>query len=92
VERLSIWLFLVSEHIVLARQHWMEINRQKDHGLTTVEASDFVELKMIAFYCEGLSYASYCGVRMTPHSAASHWRRNPTTSKTKPYTVNGNAR
>ncbi len=37
-------------------------------------------------------YVSHCGVRMTPHSAASNWRRNPTMSKTKPYTVNGNAR
>ena len=32
------------------------------------------------------------GTRMTPPSAASHWSRNPTTSNTKPYTVNGNAR
>jgi hypothetical protein len=38
------------------------------------------------------SDVSHYGVRMTPHNAASNWTRNPTMSKKKPHTVNGNAR
>ena len=56
------------------------------------EAFGCVKGQRFPFVLIGFGEASHCGVLMAAYSAASNWRRNPTMSKTKPYTLNGKAR
>ena len=56
------------------------------------QAVGFISSEGFAFVLVGHCYASHVGVPEAPQSTASNWRRNPTMSKPKPYTVNGNTR